>query len=291
MAGSGQYLAKRMPEQSVAARRQAVEPAPAEALKPVAVPRSPLPQWYEALSRSLGPQHWWPAETPLEVIVGAILTQSTAWVNVERAIANLRDAGMLSPRALRDVPFAKLARLVKPSGYFRQKARKLKAFVRFLYERYDGSLEKMFATPTERLREELLEVHGIGPETADSMLLYAGGHPVFVVDSYTKRVLMRHGLVGEKAGYEEMRALFENHIARDARLYNEFHALLVQVGKNWCRPREARCDRCPLREFLKAGQPRMERRSVQMSKRRSVQGSKSGRVARRKSERRKKGTQ
>jgi endonuclease-3 related protein len=209
-----------------------------------------LPRWFDALSAALGPQHWWPARTPFEVIVGAILTQSTAWVNVERAIADLRAARMLSPRALRDVPTPRLARLVKPSGYFRQKARKLKAFVRFLYSRHAGSLAKMFATPTAKLREELLGVHGVGPETADSILLYAGGHRVFVVDAYTERILVRHKLVGDKAGYEEIRALFESSLEPDTQLYNEFHALLVQVGKHWCRPREAKCDECPLRDFL-----------------------------------------
>jgi endonuclease-3 related protein len=219
------------------------------------VARSPLPRWYEALYKALGPQHWWPAETPFEVIVGAILTQNTTWANVERAIANLRTAGALTPEALGRVPLAKLARLVKPSGYFRQKARKLKAFVRFLYKRYDGSLEKMFQTPTERLREELLRVNGIGPETADSILLYAGNHPIFVVDAYTKRILVRHGFTDAKAKYDNVRLLFERHLPRDPALYNEYHALLVHVGKNWCRPREARCDACPLRGFLKSGEP------------------------------------
>ena len=215
-----------------------------------------IPQFYSALSAALGPQHWWPARTPFEVIVGAILTQSTAWVNVERAIANLRRERLLTPRALERVPYARLARLVKPSGYFRQKAKKLKAFVRFLRREYGGSLARMFHTPTAELREKLLAVHGIGPETADSVLLYAGKHPVFVVDTYTRRVLVRHGLVGEKTSYEEMRALFEDpssSLPRDTRLYNEYHALLVQVGKNWCRPREARCSECPLGRFLPAG--------------------------------------
>lgn len=182
--------------------------------------------------------------------MGAILTQSTAWANVERAIANLRAARLLTPSSLERVPLAQLARLVRPSGYFRQKARKLKAFVRFLRREYGGSLARMFRAPTAELREKLLAVHGIGPETADSILLYAGGHPVFVVDAYTKRVLQRHGLLGEKAGYEEIRTLFEQHLPRDAALFNEYHALLVQVGKNWCRPQEARCEWCPLGPFL-----------------------------------------
>jgi len=216
----------------------------------------PLPQFYSALYAAVGPQHWWPARTAFEVIVGAILTQNTAWVNVESAIANLRRERLLTPRGLERVPYARLARLIRPSGYFRQKTKKLKAFVGFLRREYGGSLARMFRTPTAELREKLLTVHGIGPETADSILLYAGNHPVFVVDAYTKRVLVRHGLAGEKADYEEIRAPFENPssgLPRDPQLYNEYHALLVQVGKNWCRPREARCSECPLGKFLPGG--------------------------------------
>jgi endonuclease III related protein len=202
----------------------------------------------------LGSQHWWPARTPFEVIVGAILTQSTAWINVEKAIANLRRANLLSPRAMERVPLSRLARLVRSSGYFRQKAKKLKAFALFLRREYSGSLSRMFRTPTTELREKLLAVHGIGPETADSILLYAGAHPIFVVDAYTKRILVRHGWVEPKAGYDEMRELVEGNFPRDVARYNELHALLVQVGKNWCRPREARCTECPLGPFLENGQ-------------------------------------
>ncbi len=216
-------------------------------------PAPPFEEYYNALHAALGPQHWWPAETPFEVIVGAILTQSTAWTNVERAIANLKRARMLTPRALERVPLGKLARLVRPSGYFQQKAKKLKAFMRFLRREFGGSLERMFRTPTAKLREKLLGVHGIGPETADSILLYAGGHGVFVVDAYTRRVLARHGWIDEKTKYEEIRALFERHVPRDVARFNEFHALLVQVGKNWCRPRVAHCDDCPLGCFLEEG--------------------------------------
>jgi len=211
-----------------------------------------LPQFYHALFAALGPQGWWPARTRFEVIVGAILTQNTAWGNVERAIANLRRARLLSPRALAGAPLRRLARLVRPSGYFRQKARRLKTFVRFLETEYGGSLARMFRVPTAELRQKLLGVPGIGPETADSILLYAGGHPVFVVDAYTRRILLRHGLIGEKSSYEEIRALFEQNLPREPRLNNEFHALLVQVGKNWCRPQAARCDECPLGRFLEA---------------------------------------
>jgi endonuclease-3 related protein len=211
-----------------------------------------LRRYYRALCVALGPQHWWPARTPFEVIVGAILTQSTAWVNVERAIANLRRARLLTPRALLRVRRARLARLIRPTGYFRQKARKLKAFVRFLEAEYGGSLQRMWATPTAELRARLLRVHGIGPETADSILLYAGGHPVFVVDAYTKRILKRHGLLDERADYEQTRSLFEAALPRDPQLFNEYHALLVAVGKRWCRPQQPRCETCPLGRFLPA---------------------------------------
>jgi endonuclease-3 related protein len=199
--------------------------------------------------------HWWPARTPFEVIVGAILTQSTAWVNVERAIANLRGARLLSLGAMGRVSAARLAGLVRPSGYFRQKAKKLKAFVRFLQRNYSGSLTRMFETPTAQLREQLLEVHGIGPETADSILLYAGEHPVFVVDAYTHRIFERHALVEGKPDYERVRAFVESSLPRDSALFNEFHALIVNTGKNWCRKGAPRCDGCPLRDFLPVNSP------------------------------------
>ncbi|MGB7024448.1 MAG: hypothetical protein WBD73_11680 [Candidatus Acidiferrales bacterium] len=186
------------------------------------------------------------------MIVGAILTQNTNWTNVERAIANLRREHLLSPHAMERVSPAHLASLIRSSGYFRQKAKKLKAFVRFLRDEYSGSLKRMFQTPTLELREKLLGVHGIGLETADSILLYAGAKEIFVVDAYTKRILSRHGWVSDRATYEEMRTLVESHLPRDVSRYNEFHALLVNVGKNWCRPRDPRCSQCPLGPFLKA---------------------------------------
>jgi len=202
------------------------------------------------MSGALGPMHWWPGETPFEVIVGAILTQSTAWANVERAIANLRTASLLSPSAMLRTRTERLAGFVRPSGYFRQKAKKLKAFVRFLHNSYGGSLERMFETPTARLRQELLLVHGIGPETADSILLYAGNHPVFVVDAYTHRIFSRHGITSGKPDYEAVRNLFESSLPRQPELLNEFHALIVNTGKNWCRKKAPRCDGCPLRPLL-----------------------------------------
>jgi endonuclease-3 related protein len=209
-----------------------------------------LRQYYEALFAAHGPQHWWPGRTRFEVVVGAILTQNTAWTNVERAIANLRREKLLTPRAIENISFARLARLIRSSGYFRQKARKLKAFVRFLRREYAGSLTKMFRTPTAELRARLLDVHGIGPETADSILLYAGAHSVFVVDAYTRRILQRHGLVETAQGYEEIRQLFEVSLPQDERLYNEYHALLVHTGKHSCRTREPLCSQCALRNFL-----------------------------------------
>ncbi len=218
--------------------------------QPVTTPPNSLPLYYQTLFDHLGPQNWWPARTPFEVIVGAILTQNTSWTNVERAIANLRRERLLAPLALERVSTARLAALIRSSGYFRQKAKRLKAFVRFLRAEYSGSLTRMFGTPTLALREKLLAVHGIGPETADSILLYAGHKDVFVVDAYTKRIFSRHGFVPEDVPYEELRSLIESALPRDVSRYNEFHALLVQVGKNWCRPREPRCAGCPLHSFL-----------------------------------------
>jgi endonuclease-3 related protein len=220
-----------------------------------APPSGELLRYYGAMSRALGPMRWWPAQTPFEVIVGAILTQSTAWGNVERAIANLRSARVLTPSAMLRVRTSRLAALVRPSGYFRQKAKKLKAFVRFLQAVYGGSLKRMFLTPTLELREKLLAVHGIGPETADSILLYAGNHPVFVVDAYTHRIFGRHGITKGKPDYEKVRAFIETSIPRQPELFNEFHALIVNTGKNWCRKSVPRCGECPLRLLLPVNSP------------------------------------
>lgn len=159
--------------------------------------------YYRALFRAWGPQNWWPARSRFEVIVGAFLTQNTAWTNVEKALANLRAARLLSVKGIRDVRLAELERLIRPSGYFRQKAKRLKTFVNFLDQRYSGSLTRLFSRPTAELREELLQLNGVGPETADSILLYAGNHPVFVVDAYTRRILARHEILPEEAAYED----------------------------------------------------------------------------------------
>jgi endonuclease-3 related protein len=241
--------------------------------------------YYRTLYKAWGPQHWWPGETPFEVIVGAYLTQNTAWINVERALSNLREADLLTVEGIRKVRSIRLERLIRPSGYFRQKAQRLKTFVHFLDKQYAGSLEKLFSQPTSKLRKELLNLNGIGPETADSILLYAGNHPVFVVDAYTRRVLDRHDILPEKDDYEQIRELFERALAplaheqgaipaapflesafrgaahppspmstatrtALAQVYNEMHGLLVGVGKNYCGKSQAKCDRCPLQRFL-----------------------------------------
>jgi endonuclease-3 related protein len=243
--------------------------------------------YYRSLFRTWGPQHWWPARTRLEVILGAYLTQNTAWTNVERALANLRAAHLLSVEGIRRSRLSEIERLIRPSGYFRQKARRLKTFVAFLDKQYGGSLARMFTQPTDKLREELLSLNGVGPETADSILLYAGNHPVFVVDAYTRRILDRHDLLPEKSDYEDIRHLFQGALApvvdeeeqqpldqrprlrsgisgsshppspmsaarRTAltQVYNEMHGLLVGVGKNYCKKSQAKCDECPLQRFL-----------------------------------------
>jgi endonuclease-3 related protein len=263
---------------------------------------------FHSLETALGPQHWWPADSAFEVVVGAYLTQNTAWSNVERAIANLRAAGCASVEGIRSISAAELEALLRPAGYFRQKAARLKGFVAHLDARYGGSLEAMLARPPEALRAELLSLNGIGPETADSILLYAASREVFVVDAYTRRIFQRHRLAGSKDGYEEIRAAVEAALAGDgvastpkaaavraaaktaatarrnpvrrpggnsapepspkahppspasgmarseiARRFNEFHALLVQTGKHYCRKAAPRCECCPLAPLLPPG--------------------------------------
>lgn len=222
--------------------------------------------------------------------MGAFLTQNTAWGNVEKAIAELQKAGRLSVNGIRQAPLHELEQLVRSSGYFRRKAQRLKNFVEFLDSRYDGSLDRMFAQPTEKVRAELLALNGVGPETADSILLYAGNHPVFVVDAYTRRILERHGITNAKAGYEEIRALIEHAIQKArpkslevsrpgteprhpvsrmsakrrgalAQHYNELHALIVRTGVEYCR-KAAQCQGCPLSEFLPE-KPKTHRRGAE----------------------------
>ena len=201
---------------------------------------------YQRLSRAFGTQHWWPAQTPFEVMVGAMLTQATNWHNVERAIERLRQARALTPRRLVRLPRHRLERCVQPSGYFRQKAQRVQQFARWYLERYGGLARRMFGTPWPQLRRELLAQHGIGPETADSILLYAGGQPVFVIDAYTRRVFQRHRLIRPSATYDVIQRLVMRRMGQNTRCYNEFHALLVEVGKRYCHRRDPACGRCPL---------------------------------------------
>lgn len=209
--------------------------------------------FYGALMSAYGPQGWWPGKTCVEIVVGAILAQNTAWTNVERAIAALRTAGLLDWTALRGAEVESLAEHIRPSGTYRVKARRVKALVAWFFERFGGDERSMFATPLPSLRGELLGVPGIGPETADAILLYAGGLPTFVVDAYTTRLLRRHGLVDGRASYEAVKALFEDALPADAATFNEYHALIVAVGKRHCRP-NARCEGCPLEQFPHDGQ-------------------------------------
>jgi len=242
--------------------------------------------YYDVLYRAWGPQHWWPARSRFEVIVGAYLTQNTSWRNVELALRRLRAAGQLNLAAIRSTPLKQLEAMIRPAGYFRQKADRLKTFIAFVDQRYGGSLRRLFAQPTHRLRQELLSLNGVGPETADSILLYAGQHPVFVVDAYTRRILERHRIAAANTKYEEVRELFEQSLtgvvrtpvklrtenqelgtgfrpvphspslmSRAQRLplaqvYNDMHGLIVAVGKHYCLKPEPRCEHCPLRKFL-----------------------------------------
>lgn len=242
--------------------------------------------YYGTLFSAWGHQHWWPARSRFEIIVGAYLTQNTSWTNVEKALARLREARVLTIDGIRKSSRARLARLIRSSGYFRQKAERIKTFIEFLDSRYGGSLDRMFARPTLELREELLTLNGVGPETADSILLYAGNHPVFVVDAYTRRILERHEIVSSNAPYDEIRLLFERALSticgpdqssldanrtpaagppgschRPSRMsmakrtplaqaFNEMHGLIVGVGKTYCLKSQPRCELCPLQKFL-----------------------------------------
>jgi len=242
--------------------------------------------YYHTLFSAWGHQHWWPAQSRFEVIVGAYLTQNTSWTNVEKALANLRRARLLTIRGIRRTPQPKLEQLIRPAGYFRQKAQRLKTFVSFLDERYGGSLARMFSRPTAELRDELLALYGVGPETADSILLYAGNHPVFVVDAYTRRILERHQIISSTAGYDEIRQLLEQALAAEGaagiesesgavktavgprgschqpsrvstakrtalvQVLNEMHGLIVGVGKTYYLKSQPQCEQCPLQKFL-----------------------------------------
>jgi endonuclease III related protein len=210
--------------------------------------RSLLLQVYETLLQAYGPQYWWPAETPFEVIVGAILTQNTAWKNVEKAMNALRDHGLLSFKELLHISVADLAPVIRSSGYYNQKAAKLKAFCVHLGNHWQGDLEAFLEQDVHQLRSELMQLRGIGPETADSIALYAAERPSFVVDVYTHRVLSRHGWVPEQLGYDDLRGFFMDCLPGDVPLFKEYHALLVRVGHLHCR-RQPVCAGCPLETF------------------------------------------
>jgi len=206
---------------------------------------------YNLLFRRYGSQHWWPGDSPLEVMVGAILTQSAAWQNVEKAIVNLKTAGVMSPAALRQIPTPELAQLIHPTGYYNAKAVKLQALVRWLRASCGDNLNTLFAMKTDLLRRQLLDVHGIGPETADSILLYAGNKPVFVIDAYTRRIFDRLGLKPEKDNYDDWQIFFTGNLPQNTKLFNEYHALLVRHGKEACR-KQPICDNCCLREICES---------------------------------------
>ena len=210
---------------------------------------------FHALLSHFGPQHWWPGDSSFEIAVGAILTQNTNWVNVARAIDNLKKANVLDAHSIDRLSLPALGELIRPAGYFRVKAKRLKNFVRWLVQRFDGSMDAMAACSLSTLRDELLSINGIGPETADSILLYAAGKPTFVVDAYTHRIAVRHGWIDPEGGYDELKDYFESKLPDDVPTLNEMHALLVAVGKRMCRPREARCDECPLKPFLPEAGP------------------------------------
>jgi len=214
----------------------------------MATTRQQLMEIYEHLFRAFGPQDWWPGETRFEIIVGAILTQNTNWANVAKAIANLKGAKCLEPDTLHAMDTAELERLIRPAGYFRLKAKRLRNFTQWLLDNYQGRLDAIDAIETRRLREELLGISGIGPETADSVLLYALDRPVFVVDTYTARVAVRHGLIEPDIDYTQLQYLFESNLEPDVRLFNEFHALVGRVGKDFCKP-TPRCEACPLNDL------------------------------------------
>ncbi|MDP6438841.1 MAG: endonuclease III domain-containing protein [Candidatus Brocadiia bacterium] len=214
---------------------------------------------YEALLAAFGHRNWWPGETPFEVMVGAVLTQNTNWTNVEKAIANLKRSGVLSAAALSELDTSELQDLIRPAGYYRQKAGRLRRLARWVAERGADdacAIAALRAASTDELRQGLLALNGIGPETADSILLYALEKPVFVVDAYTVRIMSRHGLVDPEVGYEEVQAVFEDGLERDVELFKDYHAQLVEVGKRYCRRRSPRCERCPLRGVL--GDPVLE---------------------------------
>lgn len=202
---------------------------------------------YQKLYSLFGSQHWWPADTHFEVMVGAILTQNTNWLNVEKAISNLKKHKLLQPHKLYKLSHRRLASLIRPAGYYNIKAKRLKNFLKFFIKYYNGNVNKILRQATPSLRQQLLSVNGIGPETADSILLYALNRPIFVVDAYTKRILLRHHFTGEDAGYDKIQNLFMKNLQSGVKLFNEYHALLVKLGKEFCLKNKPKCDICPLK--------------------------------------------
>jgi endonuclease-3 related protein len=208
-----------------------------------------LQEIYEILLKHFGPQDWWPGDSPFEIMVGAVLTQNTNWTNVSKAIDNLKQENLLSFEKLHELEVELLAEKIRPAGYFNLKAKRLKNLLDFIDEEYDGSLEEMFAEDIIGLREKILTVKGIGPETADSILLYAGHKPVFVVDAYTHRIFSRHSIIAEDEGYYEIQEYFSLSLPEDVKLFNEYHALIVQLGKEFCKKSKPLCSQCPLNEL------------------------------------------
>jgi len=202
-------------------------------------------EMFNLMLNRFGAQHWWPGDTELEMMAGAILTQNTSWKNVDKAIANLKDKGLLDIESLNNMSPAALAEEIRPAGYFNIKAVRLKNLINFLVEQYSGDMSLFLADDTETLREGLLSVKGVGPETADSILLYAARRAVFVIDAYTYRILYRHGIIEDQITYDELQELFESNLPADVGLFNEFHALIVRTGKEFCRGKP-RCGACPL---------------------------------------------
>lgn len=219
---------------------------------------------YHSLLNRFGPQEWWPADSEFEVIVGAILTQATGWVNVEKAVSNLKKERLMSPEKIRKATLSRISRIIKPALYHNVKAKKLKAFMEFLHQNYNSNLNLLFNQPKDKLREKLLGVWGIGPETADSIILYAAGKPSFVVDAYTHRIFTRVGLLDGKTGYDynEIQKTIESNIPpkqENVGVYKEYHALIVELGKRFCRKNKPLCSECPIKKQCKTGKRRAQR--------------------------------
>jgi len=205
---------------------------------------------YDLLFSAFGPQNWWPADTELEMMVGAVLTQNTSWNNVAKAIQNLKAEGLMSVQGLREIPASLLAGYIRPAGYYNLKAKRLKNLIKYIAEKYDGDINRLFSPDTDTIRNGLLSVNGIGMETADSITLYGAGRPLFVIDTYTHRILARHVLIEEEAGYDDLQMFFMDNLAHDVALFKEFHALIVKTGKDFCR-RKPLCANCPLENLNK----------------------------------------